>query len=147
VHQLKGYETILRERREEVIAAYRKQCEYILRTQYASPTAPPETSKLAGRRSRLEFVVKHPDRLYLASLPRLLIYGFDDAQKKNGAWRNHLQKLNEILGGNRVMAKGNAADIRLEDGSPLNGEIWKPSTEVSVSELGLSLLGHDAASC
>lgn len=58
MHQLKGYEAILSERCEEVIAACRARCEYFLRTQHASRVSLLATPKLALRRSKLEFVVK-----------------------------------------------------------------------------------------
>ncbi|SOE81038.1 hypothetical protein SAMN05446927_4293 [Caballeronia arationis] len=141
VAQMKKYAQALSDRRHQIVEAYRAQCEYILRTQYASDSAPKvgDMSKLGMRRRRLESIVKYPEKLYLALLPRLLIYGFDEAQKMSPGWMKHVQKLKDSLAENRVIARGDAAEIRLEGVLPLDGEVWKPSGSVEVSALGQAL--------
>jgi hypothetical protein len=141
IEQMKKYAQALSDRRHQIVEAYRAQCEYLLLTQYASDSAPKvwDMSKLGVRRRRLESVVKSPDRLYLALQPRLLIYGFDEAQKTHPIWLKHLEKLQKSLAHNRVIARGDAADIHLEGVLPLDGEVWKPSGEAKLSALGQAL--------
>lgn len=61
----------------------------------------------------IEAVVSGGRRLTLGDTPKvgLLVFGFDNAQKKNLGWQNHLESLRGAIG--TVQAKGKPADIRV----------------------------------
>jgi hypothetical protein len=125
--QIRTYENAISERRAEIAEAYRKHCRYLL--EIASP-ASKAADKGGGdasltRRELLELVAYHPDKLYVALQPRLLVFGFDQAQKAHAGWQNHLKRLASGLSESRVIAVGNPAGIRLGHSLPLSGEVWK----------------------
>ena len=57
--------------------------------------------------------------------PRLLVFGFDQAQKTHAGWKSHLERLESGLSASNVVAMGDPASICLDNTLPLGGEIWK----------------------
>ena len=51
-------------------------------------------------------------RLSINENPRLVVFGFDDAQKKGKDWKPHRQKLDQTLGRERVLLKGKSKKFR-----------------------------------
>jgi hypothetical protein len=125
---MRRYAELITARREQIIEAYRAQCEYLLRIEYSSDAV----EKISGlgshgmRHQLLTHIVKNPNSLYVAVQPVLLIFGFDEAQRDHDGWQKHLTKLNESLPKNRIIARGNSSGIRLGSIPPQDGEVWKP---------------------
>jgi hypothetical protein len=127
LNQMRKYEEEISRRRVEIAEAYRKHCRYLLEIASPASKAPSEAGEDASltRRKLLELVADHPEKLYVALQPRLLIFGFDQAQKAHAGWQNHLKRLASGLSESRVIAIGDAAGIRLDNSLPLTGEVWK----------------------
>jgi len=127
VNQMRKYEKEIGERRDEIAHAYSAHCRYLLEMAQASSEAPDIDGggSASARRHLLQFVVDHPEKLYVALQPRLLIFGFDQAQKTHAGWRSHLERLEGCLSKNRVIAMGDPAGIRLDAPLSPDADVWR----------------------
>src|SRR3954462_8805223 len=67
-------------------------------------------------KSSLKFEMRLPwgeKPLVICDRPRLVLFGFDDDQKKGAVWTKHLDKLVGELGSDRVLVRGNATGFTM----------------------------------
>jgi hypothetical protein len=127
LNQMRKYEDEISRRRVQIAEAYRNHCRDLLEIAIPASKA---TDNGGGdlsstRRELLELVAYHPDKLYVALQPRLLIFGFDQAQKSHAGWQIHRERLVNGLSEGSVLSMGDPGNIRLDKSLPLGGNIWK----------------------
>ncbi|MGF6599670.1 hypothetical protein P3T23_004398 [Paraburkholderia sp. GAS448] len=126
LNQMRKYEEEISRRRVEIAEAYRNHCQDLLEILPVSNTSHKGGGdSFSARRELLEFVAYHPEKLYIALQPRLLVFGFDQAQKTHAGWKIHLERLEGGLSESRVIAMGDPAGIRLDGHLPPGTEVWK----------------------
>lgn len=103
VSQIESYERLLKASRSLIEESYERVCCNL--------------RDLDGIRDR------HPNRdrmlqsiqgkpLTIDEQPRLVVFGFDNDQKRGGEWRRHRDKLFDMLGRERVLLKGSSKGFR-----------------------------------
>lgn len=98
--QIERYGDLLSAHAGDVLAAYMRVFSYLQNMQ--------GNALHNGVRDHLmRLVLSEEKPLELDPNPRLVVFGFDDDQKKGAAWAPHLQKLREAIG-DRLLCRGNA---------------------------------------
>jgi hypothetical protein len=108
VGQVQRYEKLVARHREDIESSYRRICENIV--------------ALKGIRTPkiVRAVAQGKKPLLISDEPRLVIFGFDDDQKKGKVWAKHRNKLYDMLGKNRVLLRGNAKGFTVGISRPLS---------------------------
>jgi hypothetical protein len=109
VSQLERYQNILTNQNDDILSAYKK----LIRKAAAI-----EGINILGKNLRGNVLAKHPDidKLELDPEPRLVIFGFDNDQKKGDIFNKHKDvlrdKLAESKGKKRLLLKGDSKDFK-----------------------------------
>lgn len=99
LRQIQRYDSFLRREREAIIDSYRTVCENIV-----------ALDGVRNRYAHLQNVIHDLATLSIQDDVRLVVFGFDDDQKKGANWAIHKQNLTAALG-NRLLLKGTAKDF------------------------------------
>ena len=99
VGQIMQYEGLLRDNRCSITESYERVCSNL--------------RALDGVRDRYDEVLPRIEGMPLTidEKPRLVVFGFDNDQRVGGVWRPHRRKLEEKLGPERVLLKGDSKDF------------------------------------
>ena len=103
VQQMAKYQRLLEKCRETVYESYRRVCDNLLRLNGVA-------ERHEERHNMLEYIVERP--LTINDSPRLVVFGFDEDQKRGDVWKRHRQRLIDKLGKKRVLLKGDSKDFR-----------------------------------
>ncbi len=105
--QIGGYRRILNAHRKQILDSYGCVAANLV-----------EIAKMSGGTravgSLVQKVADRPESLALPSIPEvgLIVFGFDDGQKRGEVWKPHRERLLAELP-NRFLARGEAKDVRL----------------------------------
>jgi len=100
VEQVRKYERLIQRHEKGIRNSYRRVCQNL--------------NALRGI-PRVEIVrcaAENEAPLIVSHEPRLVVFGFDDDQKKGMAWSPHRKALLEAFGETRVLLRGNPAGLR-----------------------------------
>lgn len=112
IGQVRRYESLLKTYESEIRASCLKAAENVLMLRGMDE----------ARKRQARIVAQAGEALSINMRPVLVIGGFDADQKREGSvWRGHLKKLTDALGEDRVVARGDAAGVRLGK--------WEPKPE------------------
>ena len=102
VEQIEVYAGLLKKHQKDIVDAYRRHCADMLKSDCI-----PQDNK-----ERRDFLSKVTDSatVELELKPRLVVFGFDADQRPGPKWKQHKEKLEELLKG-RVFTKGDAKDF------------------------------------
>ncbi|MDO8431850.1 MAG: hypothetical protein Q7S58_05500 [Candidatus Binatus sp.] len=100
--QIATYEKLLNNNQDDIVKAYKLHCADMLKSNCV-----PQDSK----RRRFLTMVSEQKSIIVNTEPRLVVFGFDDDQKPGPAWTPHQKKLEDCLGKDRVILRGNAKGL------------------------------------
>lgn len=97
IGQIEEYKNLIEKHMADIEKSYRRICQNLY-----------ELHGILGRKKKIvQSVLQGGVSFTISSLPKLVIFGFDKDQKMGQVWReNHLIKLEENLGTDRVLLKG-----------------------------------------
>ncbi|MDE0029245.1 MAG: hypothetical protein OXU42_07590 [Deltaproteobacteria bacterium] len=104
IEQIREYSALLDQNRARIVDRYRHVCRNLRCLRGVAKRRP-------ERHALLESIAEKP--LSIDAKPRLVVFGFDAAQRDGRVWKGHRQRLVEVLGRQRVLLKGKAQDIKL----------------------------------
>ena len=104
IEQIDEYSALLDENRARIAERYRRVCRNLQCLRGVTKRHP-------ERHALLESIAEKP--LSIDAKPRLVVFGFDAAQRDGKVWKGHRQRLVEILGRQRVLLGSKARDIKL----------------------------------
>lgn len=100
VEQIENYQKVLRNQGDDLVSSYRRVCGNLVALEGAKKRyEKPELALMHG-------VSTGEVPLRINGEVRLVIFGFDAAQRNDAGWRGHLEKLQNLLGEKRVLTKG-----------------------------------------
>lgn len=100
IAQLTRYQNLLTQQNDAILSAYKKLIH--------------AASEINGRNILGKDWATHPriDSLELDHKPSLVVFGFDDDQKKGDVFKKHMSKLCDTLGDKRLLLKGDANEFK-----------------------------------
>jgi len=107
--QIRKYESLINQHKEEIENSYRKVCRNICALNGISEK----------RKEFARMVCEKKLTFCISEKPHLVIFGFDQDQQSGKIWKVHYDKLKMKLGDDRVLMKGEPKDfiqrIRFKD--------------------------------
>ncbi|MEP9380327.1 hypothetical protein ABLE91_26745 [Aquabacter sp. CN5-332] len=108
LEQMERYEATLRLHEQRLLSEYSAVCRSLvaidaMRQAISARSGSPTASALSPRTHR----VAGGEPLKLDPHPRLVLFGFDEDQKNGTVWAKHRDRLQEVLGPDRIYAVGN----------------------------------------
>ncbi|MEO5333936.1 MAG: hypothetical protein H7839_18130 [Magnetococcus sp. YQC-5] len=104
LRQIGSYEELIQQCKENLLNSYLKIVQNLVDLNGESISS--------AKRDICKKVIKLGSKgISISNQPRLIIFGFDMDQKNGAAWRPHREKLQEKLGSNRLLMKGNPENL------------------------------------
>jgi len=102
--QVRRYARLLNEKREAIEQGYRKVCWNLLNIRGLADRYP-------IRHELLSSIADGSEDLSVNVAPRLVVFGFDQDQKKGDYWQCHLSKLKDRIGPKNLLLRGNSKNF------------------------------------